>query len=277
MNGARRPIPLTEIGRIVHLSPGRVQRVFSRIVGESPDRYQRRVRLDRAAELLTTTDRAIIDIAFLVGFGSHEAFTRAFRLRYRTTPRQYRNGAPSLSEVATVSPCVGLYRRPLSMPTEEFQMHYEITTREQDPTPVLFMSRRVDRDRFAAVLAEVLPAVFNYVMEQGLAMAGPPYVRYLGQSAAFFDIEAGMPLVETPKPPEQDTGILSGELPGGMVAATIHRGPYDSLGEAHAALDRWMADNDLSAAGPPWESYLTDPGEVPDPKDWETELLWPVA
>ena len=26
----------------------------------------------------------------------------------------------------------------------------------------------------------------------------------------------------------------------------------------------------------PWEVYLADPGRVPDPADWLTEVVWPL-
>jgi hypothetical protein len=33
----------------------------------------------------------------------------------------------------------------------------------------------------------------------------------------------------------------------------------------------------LTIAGPPWETYLTDPGEHPDPETWETEIVQPIT
>ena len=36
-----------------------------------------------------------------------------------------------------------------------------------------------------------------------------------------------------------------------------------------------MESNGVPAAGAPWESYITDPAEYPDPKDWKTEVCWP--
>ena len=58
---------------------------------------------------------------------------------------------------------------------------------------------------------------------------------------------------------------------------TIHAGPYEGLGEAHKALERWIDEQGLAAAGPAWELYLTDPGEVPDPADWQTKVVCPVT
>ena len=37
-----------------------------------------------------------------------------------------------------------------------------------------------------------------------------------------------------------------------------------------------MESQGLASAGAPWESYITDPTEHPDPKDWKTEVCWPV-
>ena len=57
----------------------------------------------------------------------------------------------------------------------------------------------------------------------------------------------------------------------------MHTGPYDGLGEAHAAVEQFLAEEKLQKAGAPREIYVTDPGEVPDPKDWKTQVIWPVT
>ena len=72
------------------------------------------------------------------------------------------------------------------------------------------------------------------------------------------------------------TDNMTPGIPVGRVAVTIHRGPYDSLSESYQQIERWMRDQGLSAAGAPWETYLTDPGERPDPATWETEIVQPV-
>jgi effector-binding domain-containing protein len=60
------------------------------------------------------------------------------------------------------------------------------------------------------------------------------------------------------------------------VASTIHAGTYGTLSEAYAALEVWIESHGLQSAGAPWEEYITDPAEHPDPKDWRTEVFWPV-
>lgn len=154
--------------------------------------------------------------------------------------------------------------------------NYDIEQRTLTTVPTLFGSRRLDRDMIAEGLAEILPRAFGHAMEQGLQMVGPPFVRYVEQSPAFVTVEAGVPLAAVPEGAEPADGLAYGELPAGTAVATVHTGPYESLGEAHTALDRWMAAHDATPAGGPWEIYLTDPGEVPDPADWRTEVVWPI-
>jgi len=60
------------------------------VIGETPAAHQRRVRLDRAAWLLLTTNATILDIALETGWESHEVFTRAFRAQFGTTPSAFR-------------------------------------------------------------------------------------------------------------------------------------------------------------------------------------------
>ncbi len=65
-------------------------------------------------------------------------------------------------------------------------------------------------------------------------------------------------------------------LGGGLVAKTTHVGTYDKLSEAHATLESWADREHVARRGAPWESYVTDPGQYPDPKDWKTEVFLPL-
>jgi AraC family transcriptional regulator len=63
----------------------------------------------------------------------------------------------------------------------------------------------------------------------------------------------------------------------GAAALGIHTGPYEGLGETYAAIERWAEANQHRVDGAPWEQYVTDPGEHPNPADWRTEVYWPLA
>jgi AraC-like DNA-binding protein len=74
----------------VRLSRFHLDRVVSATAGEPPARLRRRVLLERAAWRLLTSDHTVLDVAVEAGYGSHEAFTRAFARAYGTSPAQWR-------------------------------------------------------------------------------------------------------------------------------------------------------------------------------------------
>ena len=64
--------------------------MVSSVAGEPPRRFRRRILLERAAYRLLSTDRPVLDIAVEAGYGSQEAFTRAFARAYGDPPAQWR-------------------------------------------------------------------------------------------------------------------------------------------------------------------------------------------
>ncbi|MCG8460984.1 MAG: GyrI-like domain-containing protein [Holophagales bacterium] len=152
-------------------------------------------------------------------------------------------------------------------------MSYTVTKKTLDETPFLFIRRQVKPESIAEALGEIFPSVFQHATEKGLPFAGPPTTRYPHFGPGLITLEAGMPIAG---PGEGAGEIELGTLVGGAVATTIHKGPYDDLGQGHDAIQAWIAENGEEAGGAPWEAYLTDPGEVPDPADWLTEISWPL-
>ena len=71
--------------------------------------------------------------------------------------------------------------------------------------------------------------------------------------------------------------IVAGETPSGRVAVVSYFGPYNGLSEAHDALGDWIEAEGLGQDGPPWEVYVTDPGEEPDSAKWQTDVYYPVS
>jgi AraC family transcriptional regulator len=74
----------------LYLSRFHLDRIVSSVAGEPPRRFRRRVLLERAAYRLVTTRHSILDVAVEAGYGSHEAFTRAFSRAYGVTPADWR-------------------------------------------------------------------------------------------------------------------------------------------------------------------------------------------
>jgi len=84
------------------LSRFHFDRVIASVAGEPPAAFRRRILLERAAYRLVTTDRTVLDVAVEAGYGSHEAFTRAFARAYGARPTQWRR-RPTQTQIAAPS------------------------------------------------------------------------------------------------------------------------------------------------------------------------------
>jgi AraC family transcriptional regulator len=262
-------------------------RTLSAVLGETPKQFTLRLRVDRAAAALISSQALIVDIALDCGFESHEAFCRAFRRRFRMSPRDYRKRAlmgPAARAhadlVDEIGPCVGLYHIELKERCSGEFMDYTVSRKELATQPVLVVRRRVRRAEIAATVAAELPKVFLHAQRRGIAIAGYPITRYLETSVGLVTLETGMRVTAHSGEWTADEGegdVLADTLPGGPAAVTIHSGPYDQLQAAYAALEEWIAANGFHAAGAPWEAYLNDPADHPNPQDWKTEVCWPVG
>jgi AraC family transcriptional regulator len=286
-------LPLAMLSARAGLSPFQLHRMFSSLAGETPKQFTMRLRLSRGAALLLSGDTSVLDIALSCGFQSHEGFTRAFRRQFGMSPRTYRSrgitpgagaAASHAAVVEQVAPCVRLFHMPANGHSARSQMSYSIVKKDLAAQPVLLVRRRVARSEIAGAIGGALPHIFQYAQQHGIALSGHPFTRYIDVGAGLLTIEPGMRVVSAGKAgaPRSDatgageTTVIEDTLPAGPAATTVHAGSYETLAEAYAAVEAWMGSNGLKPAGAPWESYLNDPTEHPDPKDWKTEVAWPV-
>ena len=84
------PISLEMLSSLMHFEKSYLTVRFKEIWGLSPMKYVNWLRIERAKELLSTTDMSITDISRSVGFGSIHYFSRYFKEKENTTPNEYR-------------------------------------------------------------------------------------------------------------------------------------------------------------------------------------------
>jgi effector-binding domain-containing protein len=149
-----------------------------------------------------------------------------------------------------------------------------IERRELTPQPVLIMRCRTSRAELQSAIGNSLGGVYGHCQKVGLPLEGKPFVRYLSTGPGLWEIECGKPLA-APAPGEGS--IEAATLPGGPAVVAMHGGLYDQLPESYVAMEKWMEANGVRPGGAPWESYITDPADHPNPADWRTEIHWPIA
>jgi AraC family transcriptional regulator len=83
-------LSLDALASQVGLSTDHFHELFQDATGETPKAYVERLRLEWAAMQLRIRPIPVVDVAFECGYRNHETFSRAFRRRFLTSPRDYR-------------------------------------------------------------------------------------------------------------------------------------------------------------------------------------------
>src|SRR5260221_6471788 len=86
----RAPLSLDEISEVAGISRFHMVRAFAAATGFSVMRYVRARRLSEAARALAAGAPDILHVTLDADYGSHEAFTRAFREHFGVTPETVR-------------------------------------------------------------------------------------------------------------------------------------------------------------------------------------------
>ncbi len=89
-------LDLNSLSSEAFFSPFHFHRIFSSLLKETPQDFVKRVRLERAANILKNTKRPITDIAFDCGFSSSAVFSRAFKSHFSMSASEFRKNGDAI-------------------------------------------------------------------------------------------------------------------------------------------------------------------------------------
>ncbi|MEJ7736568.1 MAG: GyrI-like domain-containing protein [Chitinophagaceae bacterium] len=105
-----------------------------------------------------------------------------------------------------------------------------------------------------------------------LSYAGMPLAWYYSQTEPYV-IEAGIPVN---KKPSKLNGRIKVKHVAGVNAVVVHFwGPYEMTSKAYPMIRKWLEQNNKTAAGVPYDVYVTDPTTVKDPYQIQTDIFQP--
>lgn len=160
------------------------------------------------------------------------------------------------------------------------------TINHRDEQPTVGIRALVTMEEFGqGVVPQLFDEVFAWLERQGVAPAGPEFIRYhVINMAERLEVEMGVPVGPGVA---GDGRVVAGALPAGRYASLRYTGHYDGLMEANRVLIDWARDNGIAwdcrsdergdhfAAR--FETYFTSPESEPDPAKWETEVAIRLA
>lgn len=88
-------VSLQSVAQRVHVSPGYLSRLFTRIAGTSFTAYLTETRIERAKTLLSGGSMKVSEVAHSVGYADHAYFSRVFRKQTGMSPEEYHRASDS--------------------------------------------------------------------------------------------------------------------------------------------------------------------------------------
>ncbi len=248
-----------QMAKVAAMSVHHFHRVFKGITGESLMGYRRRLRLERAAKVLRHGTASVTDVAFEAGYGSHEAFTRAFAEQFGVAPVVWRRGRGERYQRAIQQ------ARPLPV----------VELRNVEARPYLFAPQvgplTASGENWARFIGELIrhgigldDLVGRYPDDPDITPADR--IRY--------DVGRVAPMGMTRAP----DGLQLGTLSGGRWAVTTHIGPYDQLADVYVDLvGRWFPSQGLPLAHRACIEVYGNSVMDTAPEDLITEVWAPVG
>jgi effector-binding domain-containing protein len=156
---------------------------------------------------------------------------------------------------------------------------------ERTEQPYVAITSQVTMREIGPAAQTLLPEVFGWLQQRGIASASAPFFKYnVIDMARKLEIEFGVPTSGTVA---GDGRVHPSLLPAGRYVSVVHRGHYDELYDATSMVIGWAKergirwDAEKTEAGEKFgcrlEIYRTDPRVEPDPANWETEIAIKVA
>jgi DNA-binding transcriptional MerR regulator/effector-binding domain-containing protein len=150
----------------------------------------------------------------------------------------------------------------------------EIEHRSAAPTLTLAIRDRVAWDDAEAWLADAFGQLHAELDAGAGTVAGPDGALY---ASDFFEAHSGEVTAFVPVlgAPSSSGRAEVFEMPAAELAVIVHRGAFDELDQAYAALGSFVASRAIGGSGPIREHYLEPEGD--HPSELRTEVAWPVS
>ena len=241
-------ISLDEVAAACGVSRFHLARAFAAATGQSVGRYMRGRRLTEAAKRLANGAPDILAVALEAGYGSHEAFTRAFRDQFGATPETVR-AQRHLDNLALVE-AIKMDRTPLAeLPAPRIEQgkamliaglgdRYNINSTSKN-IPALWQK-----------LAPHLGHVPGQVRERGVTFG----VSHNMDDEGNFDYLAGVEVKDFSGLGPEFTRL---RLASQRYAVFAHGDHVSSIGRVHMTIwNHWLPESDYEAVDAPnFERY----------------------
>lgn len=251
-------LSMDELAEVACFSAYHFHRIYRGLVGETVTQTLRRLRLQRAASELIRTTEELDHIAKRAGYGSVEAFTRAFKMAYQNTPGHYR-------EHVRETPVILIQQ-------ERNAGMFSVEIKEFPARKMAAIAHQGDYMQ----IGKVFDKVFMWGMKhQKLTATTPGVGLYYDDPSAVAQeklrSEAGF--IVDQECEDDQAGVRTLDVRGGRYAVLRFKGSYAELEKGYNYLfGPWLNESgETPANAPAMEVYLSDPQSTP-PSELLTDI-----
>lgn len=267
-NNLDQPLDNNRLAEIAHFSPYHFHRIYREMMQETVANCIRRLRLHRAAYLLLSSTQSVADIAKSCGYGSAEAFIRAFERHHSMSPGKYRESAAHTNHIE---------KQALLTPDNQKEYHamYDVsfkTIENITAGAIKHLGHYMDIGQAFDKLDTV--AATHDLLSEDTYFFGVYYDDPESKPAEELESHACMNIA-----PEQAkaANLELINVQGGKYAVMRFVGPYAQLETAYQWFyGKWLPDSGYEMDDKPFfENYLNDPRDTP-PNELITEIHLPI-
>ncbi|MGB5333691.1 MAG: SRPBCC family protein [Woeseiaceae bacterium] len=216
-------------------------------------------------DLAAGTGTTIVSWRFEADYGMNLVARYFAPMLGRIVARDYESGLASLNELAE------------SLPSADFgDTEIEHMTVEAAEIAYLPATSRPEPAAMSEAMGDAYFQVLNFIDANDLQVAGAPMSIMRTFSGAELMFDAAIPVRGvTASTPRDEATVKIGLTQAGPVIRVKHIGSYRTLTETHRKISAYLAAHGIERNGATWESYVSDPGDVPE-DDLLTYVYYPI-
>ncbi|UJH68524.1 GyrI-like domain-containing protein [Allomuricauda sp. SCSIO 65647] len=259
------PFKLSELSAIGNFSRHHFHRIISAYLGEPLGGYIKRVRIEKAAQLLRYSDSSITEISELVGYDTLSSLSAAFHKRFGLSPTAYRKKYSTPKSLHMMD-------RP-----EKVNFDFCPTIKTIPPMKIAFV--RVFGKYGHESIGEAWDRLFKFATGQGLMdektkMFGISYDNPEITENEKYEYNACISIEKDIKP-EGEVGMK--EMKGGKYAVFTYKGSYENFPLIYELIFKeWLLKSEHELRDTEiFDRYINTPFDT-GPNDLLTEIHLPL-
>jgi len=152
----------------------------------------------------------------------------------------------------------------------------QVTVKDTEPMTMAFLSKKGSYTQISTAFGQL----YGWIGQKGYIPSGPPMGVYFNapgqvpEDQLLWELRSPIAGKVPPGGPDKD-GLGVRQVAAIKVAATVHKGSFETAAKTYEALVVWIMQNGYDIAGPCEEVYLKDPSQTP-PEELLTEVRFPV-